>query len=82
MSFKTYSKILPVIFNSFKATHVSLNRPLLIQIGKSPLISAANLYNINLNSYSTKPRTEIKQVYYGPLTPQIKAVKVSLLSNL
>lgn len=76
MSFKTYFKIFPVIVNSLKLKH-SINRPLFVNSGKYPTV-AVNLCNhIHSKLYSTKPHTELKQVYYGVLTPQIKAVKVN-----
>lgn len=76
MSFKTYSKIFPVIVNSLRETRSPFNHCLRMKIGKSTT-SAQNLCNhIDLKCYSTKLRTENKQIYYGVLTPQIKAVKV------
>lgn len=76
MSFKTYSKIFPVIINSVKGKHNPFNRPLFQHSEKFPT-AAVNLCNrIDSKLYSTKSHTELKQVYYGVLTPQIKAVKV------
>lgn len=75
MSFKTYSKIFPVIVNSLKGKHVPLNRLPFEHTGTYPAVNLCN--HINSKLYSTKPHTELKQIYYGVLTPQIKAVKVN-----
>lgn len=76
MSFKNYSNILPILLNSLKRTHHSCNTSVLLEIGKtnSGSINLCNL--VDTKFYSTKPRSEFKQIYYGVLTPQIKAVKV------
>lgn len=76
MSFKTFSKIIPVIANSLKGKHTLANRPLFAQSGKYPTCTVNLCNHIDLKLYSTKPPTDIKQIYYGVLTPQIKAVKV------
>lgn len=77
MSLKTFSlKILPVIANSLKGKHTKFNQSLFSKFGEYPA-SAVNLCNhIDSKLYSTKPWSVNKQIYYGVLTPQIKAVKV------
>lgn len=76
MSLRTFSKILPVIANSLKGKHTKFNQPLLSKFCEYPA-SAVNLCNhIDFKLHSTKPRSVNKQIYYGVLTPQIKAVKV------
>lgn len=76
MSFKTFSKILPVIFSSVKGKNPTFNRSFLVQNQKVPKGVTSLCNHIDFKVYSTKPGTTFKQIYYGVLTPQIKAVKV------
>lgn len=78
MSLKTYIRVVPLVRNFLNCQHTFLTRTPLCQIKNTcrTSFSLFNKFDLRLYSTDTKSKVKVKHIYYGPLTPQIKAIKV------
>lgn len=82
MSLRKCYHVFPQIVNYVKSNKTLLCRPVLIHINQNYLTSA-NYHKTGIRLSSTrsglnKTAKNVKEVYYGVLTPQIRAVKVNM----
>ncbi|CAG9816095.1 unnamed protein product [Phaedon cochleariae] len=86
MSLKVCSRLVPVVSNSVSALSVPRYSFCRLLSANRLVTPSVGLVHISSCKYSTKPSTaptkpHIKEVYYGVLTPQIKAVKIFSLTS-
>ncbi|XP_050517734.1 transmembrane protein 70 homolog, mitochondrial [Diabrotica virgifera virgifera] len=81
MSIKSCIRVIPLLRNAINSHNSCLSRT--INFTKSNIHrSTFSLYNkLDIRLYSTENKSESKEIYYGSLTPQIKAVKIFSLSS-
>ncbi|XP_018567654.1 transmembrane protein 70 homolog, mitochondrial [Anoplophora glabripennis] len=88
MSLRKYCKVFPQIINYIKNNNTLWCRPVLFHLNQNYVAScnSHNKVDVRFSSTSTSPKRfeknlNLKQIYYGVLTPQIRAVKIFSLSS-